>query len=51
MDIIVKAECFIIWADKAFCVHPAAEAAYVYVCYSVVYDVNAGNNGFIVPGT
>ena len=28
--------------------HPAAEAAFGYVCYSVVYEANAGNNGFIV---
>jgi len=27
-------------------VHPAAEAAYVYDCYSVVYDVNAWEQWF-----
>jgi len=34
-----RKRCFAVRADRAFCVHTAAEAAYVYVCYSVVYEV------------
>ena len=39
------------WGRQRFCVHRAAAAAYVYLCYSVVYEVKAGNSGFIVQST
>ena len=49
--ITMQTRCFIVRADKDFCVHPAAEAAYVNVCYFVIYELDAGSNSFVVPAT